>query len=452
MTRKSWALVLLLAAALVPGGSQAQSLNARRLGMGGVVTSDNGDRTGVNIAFRAVPQSREGTAAIPLPLGLIQFAGDHPTFDSGDSTFNIYEIMNVVLNPPLTIQIKKPEAVSGDISVYVAQDSLQIDLSDVRRVIPDGSMRNGGVYHLSGLGKRFGIAFVHVSPLVHVRNSFTPSDELRAALRDAVPFQDLTRYGLTDEGRAQAAVAFQAGAAWRALHSPSTLETEIPDPRRNGCTAIYLGAGPKYLWGLAYADAYSLAGVTTGDTLFSDQDPVSFDMDTQTRHALIGGDGGSGSGFGSDVGAVVYWRNFELGLGLNDLGSRIRWKTTVRQHVYDDSTNQFMTSTVEENARYTSRIPVTTTVNVAKRIGRTTLAADVVEGEFNTTLHAGAEFWFGKLALRGGTYRDQNQLWQAAGGAGVRFGRIGLDAAVATNSRNIQRERGAELSASLSLY
>mgnify|MGYP001607896462 FL=1 len=145
MTRKSWALVLLLAAALVPGGLQAQSLNARRLGMGGVVTSDNGDRTGVNIAFRAVPQSREGTAAIPLPLGLIQFAGDHPTFDSGDSTFNIYEIMNVVLNPPLTIQIKKPETVSGDISVYVAQDSLQIDLSDVRQVIPDGSMRNGGL-------------------------------------------------------------------------------------------------------------------------------------------------------------------------------------------------------------------------------------------------------------------------------------------------------------------
>jgi len=452
MDRKRCALILLLAAALLPSASEAQSLNARRLGMGGVVTSDNGDRSGVNIAFRAVPPSLEGSSTIPLPLGLIQYANDHPTFDSGDSTFNIYEIMNVVLNPPFTIQIQKPKAVSGDISVYLAQDSLQVDLSDVRRVIPAGSAMNGGVYHLGGVGKGFGKVFVLVSPLVHIRNSFTLSDELRAALRDAVPFQGRTRYGLTDEGRAQAAIAFQAGVAWRAIHRSGAQEDEIPDPRRNGSTALYLGAGPKYLWGLAYADAQGAAGLTTGDTLFSDQNPVSLDAITRSRHAVIGGDGGSGTGYGSDVGAVLYLRNFEVGLGLNDLGSQIRWKTTVRQYVYDDSTNEFVTSTIEKDTKYTSRIPVTTTVNVAKRIGRTTLAGDVVAGELNTTLHAGAELWFGKLALRGGTYRDQNELWQVAGGAGVRFGKIGLDAAVATNSRNIERERGTELSASLSLY
>jgi hypothetical protein len=124
----------------------------------------------------------------------------------------------------------------------------------------------------------------------------------------------------------------------------------------------------------------------------------------------------------------------------------------VRRHVYDDSTNEFATYELAKDEKYTSRIPVTTTVNVAKRIGTTTLAADVVDGELHTMVHAGAELWFGRLALRGGSYRDQNRIWQVTGGAGVRFGKIGIDMAIATNSRNIERERGAELSASLSLY
>jgi hypothetical protein len=294
--------------------------------------------------------------------------------------------------------------------------------------------------------------FVQISPLVHVKNAFTLSDDLRNALRDAVPFTGNTRYGLGDEGRAQAAVAFQAGVAFRATHSGAPDEEENPDPRRNGTTAVYLGAAPKYLWGIAYGDAQSVAGVTTGDTLFAGSNPVAFDMDTRNRYAVIGGAGGTGSGLGSDVGAVLYWRNFELGLGLNDFGSEIRWETTVRRHVYDDSTNEFATYELAKDEKYTSRIPVTTTVNVAKRIGTTTLAADVVDGELHTMVHAGAELWFGRLALRGGSYRDQNRIWQVTGGAGVRFGKIGIDMAIATNSRNIERERGAELSASLSLY
>lgn len=452
MRRITYVAAISLATVLASGSAQGQILNARRLGMGGVVTSDTGDRSGANIAFRAVPKGQGDATSIPLPIGLIQYAADHPTFDSSDSTFNIFEIADVFLNPPLTIQLVKPEEVSGDISIYVARDSLQIDLAEVKRVIPDGSMSQGGVYHVGSIGKGFGKMFLQFSTLVHVRNEFTLSPELRDALRDAVPFTGNTRYALSDEGRAQAALAFQAGVAFRAAYLPAAGETDHRDPRRNGSTSLYLGAAPKYLVGLGYADARSVAGVTTADTLFSDNDPVTFDMEAQTRHAALGGDGGAGSGFGSDLGAVLYWRNFELGVGLNDFGSQIRWDTTVRRHVYDDSTDTFTTSEIATDERYVSRIPVTTTVNVAKRIRRTTIAADCVSGELRTTWHAGAEFWFGMLALRAGTYRDPNRLWQATGGAGLKFGKLGLDLAVATHSRNIERERGAELSASLSIY
>src|SRR5213076_2609917 len=125
---------------------------------------------------------------IPLPLGLIQYFSDHPVYDSKDSLFNIYKIANVLLNPPLTIQIAKPDEISGDISIYVAQDSLKVDLAEVKRVIPESSMKQGGVIHLFGIGKRIGNGFVQIAPLIHLRNELQLDPKLRDALRDAVPF------------------------------------------------------------------------------------------------------------------------------------------------------------------------------------------------------------------------------------------------------------------------
>src|SRR5882762_10111458 len=255
----------LIVCALLAGTAESQTLDARRLGMGGVVTSDVGDFSGSNIAFRAVPKGPGGTGSIPLPLGLIQYLSDHPVYDSKDSLFNIYKIANVFLNPPLTIQLVKPKEVSGDISIFVAQDSLKVDLADVKRVIPENSMKQGGVIHLFGIHRNFGKGFVQIGPLVHLRNELTLSDKLRDALRDGRPFTSNTRYGLTDEGRAQAAVAFQVGYAARALYRAPANESST-DPRRNRATALYLGAAPKYLLGLAYGDARGEGGVTTGDT------------------------------------------------------------------------------------------------------------------------------------------------------------------------------------------
>src|SRR5437867_7043067 len=251
MFRMGCFVILMFGLSLPCGVARGQMLDARRLGMGGVVTSDVGDYTGSNIAFRAVPKGTGGSGSIPLPLGLIQYLADHPTFDSKDSTFNIYEVANVLLNPPLTIKLWQPSEVTGDISIFVAQDSLKVDLADVKRVIPKDSMKQGGVFHVGGFSKSFGKVFLAMSPLIHVKNALTLSDNLRDALRDAVPFTGNTRYGLGDEGRAQAAVAFQAGVAFRATYRAAPGEEENPDPRRNGSTALYVGAAPKYLWGIA---------------------------------------------------------------------------------------------------------------------------------------------------------------------------------------------------------
>src|SRR5467141_2610910 len=129
MVKATSVAVLIALCGLQAGTAAGQTLDARRLGMGGVLTSDVGDHAGSNIAFRAVPKGAGGTGSIPLPLGLIQYLSDHPVYDSKDSLFNIYKIANVFLNPPLTIQLVKPKEVSGDISIFVAQDSLKVDLA-----------------------------------------------------------------------------------------------------------------------------------------------------------------------------------------------------------------------------------------------------------------------------------------------------------------------------------
>ncbi len=452
---------VLLAAVVAVGVSgeraDAQSLDARRLGMGGVVTSDMAAARGANLAFRAVPKGHSH-GSIPLPLGLIQLASDPPEFDSSSPDFNVFEIADLITNPPLTLSLSRPDPVSSDIKVYIAQDSLSIDLEDLRRIIPESSLQNGGVTHLPGLGFGFRNAFAQFVPVVHVQNELELDNALRGVLRDAEPFTTRTRYGLTDVGVAQGALSFQVGLAYRAFHrtAPGVGEEEDEgdeDPRRNGSTSLYVGAGPKYLYGIAYGDVRAVGGATTGDTLLGSGDPVSLDVAARTRHAIVGGDGGSGHGKGADVGVVLYHRNFELGIGMNDLSSEISWKVTERRHVYNDSLNEFTTTEVASDRDFTSRIPVTTTINVAKRFGETTIAADIVDGPIATSIHLGAEMWLGPLvAVRAGTYRDANDQWQMAIGGGVKLGGIGLDLAIASHQRYVEEKRAVEMAASLTLY
>ena len=466
MIRMAWLVLVAALAGLWPAAVEAQMLNARRLGMGGVATSDNDASRSANVAFRAVPKG-QGYSSIPLPIGLLQLAGDMPEFDPDDPDFNIFEILDLVSNPPLTYSLSKPDDVSGDISIFVARDSLVVDLDDVQRVVPEEPMKHGGVYHLFGVG--FGIKnfFVQMQPIVHVRNEFDLDPNLRGALRDAEPFVRNTRYGLTDDGVAQAAVAFQAGLALRAYHAPAAgtaddddddddgdddEDAAAEDPRRNRSTALYLGAAPKYLLGMAYGEIRGDGGITTGDTLFGSGDPVAFDMVATTRHAAVGEAGGTGHGYGADLGAVFFWNNFEIGVGVNDVASEIHWETTVRRHTYSDSLNEFATSILAVDEDFTSKIPPTTTINVARRMGPTTIAADIVDNELYTGVHVGAETWMGMIALRGGAYRDSNGSWQVTGGTGIRFGGIGLDLAIASHSRNVEASRATELSASLTLY
>jgi hypothetical protein len=138
---------------------------------------------------------------------------------------------------------------------------------------------------------------------------------------------------------------------------------------------------------------------------------------------------------------------------VNDLGTSFDWRTRESWVVNDPESGDIVQTVVGRDVARTATVPVTGAANVASRLGPVLLAGDVVLGVHATTWHAGAETWVAPwLALRGGGYIDPQAALQYTAGAGLRLGSIGVDLAVASHSRNLQRERGLELGAALAFY
>jgi hypothetical protein len=438
MRRSIFALALAcLTLASVPASGQIMS--ARRMAMGGVILSGGGPGSeGANVAYRAVPPPRKSGASLPLPIGAIPLIQDPPITDTNDPQFNAYRLANLLYNLPWNYPLREAEAPSSDITIAVSKNSLAIDLGEVRDIFPDDRSRIGAVATLPLLTLGVKRMFVSLNPLVHWQNELGFNDALHGALAHGQAFAPNTRYEATDRATAQVAAGVALGfAAPLVTHG---------DPRGSGF-GLYVGARGKVLRGLAYGDADNVAAFTTSDTLFG-SDPVDVGYHALLRDAAP--DGG-GAGFGADVGAVMVVHGLELGVGVNDLGTSIDWRVRETE-VVKDTAGDYQRITLGEGIPYTSTVPVTVTGTAATRVGAVALAADVVRGPFATTAHAGAELWLGHLALRAGAEYDANALVQGSGGLGLRLGRFGVDAAAASNSRNVARSRAVDLGVSLTLY
>lgn len=438
-TRTLVAAALLLCAGA--GVAQGQSLNARRTGMGGVLLPGGGPGSDpVNVAYRAVPPAAGGSSELPLPIGLLPLIQNPPVFDSKDPEFNVYKLANQLYNPPWNLQLVEPETPSSDIVVSLGRDYLALQLGEVANVFPEDGSRFGGVAHFPAFGLALRNFFANVSAVTHVENDLNLNQSLLAALKDGEPFRPNTEYVLNDAAKGQAVAALQAG--WAAALSR---EHSKDKKDRSG---IYVGARAKLLRGLAYGDAQNRVGFSTGDTLFS-SDPVALDYVGYTRTALPS-DGGWGQGL--DLGTVWIVRGFEIGVGANDVVSRVNWKVEESVMQRDSASGDVKSTTLARGVAFTSEIPATYNVTIAKRFGPSLIAADAERGVFDTTYHLGAERWLGPVALRAGGSLDGQQQVQYGGGVGVKFGRFGADAGIATNSRNLSHDRGVELCVGLALY
>jgi len=437
--RRLWIVLAVLALGVPFGTAWGQALNARRMAMGGVVLAGGGSGgEAANVAYRAVPAGHGG-ASIPLPLGLIPFFSNPPELDPDKPDFNIYKLANTLYNPPWNIQLIEPKAPESDITIAIAKNSLAVDLGDIRNVFPKDHSRIGNVTRASLVSVGVKQLFVSVAPLVHYENDLSLNHPLHDALANGAAFTPNTDYALYDNARGQAAMGLDLGwASALAKHG---------DPRTLG-SAFYAGARVKLLRGLAYGSADNVASFSTGDTLFS-ASPVDVQYQGHLRDA--GPDGG-GFGEGLDLGGVWLKNGLEIGVGVNNIATRIHWKVRESYAHNDSASGDYVQDVVAEHAAFTSEVPTTVTANAAVQLGTLMLAGDVVRGVHTTVGHIGIETWLNRFALRCGTSIDANQQLQYAAGSGIKFGRIGLDLALATNSSNLSRERGLELGAGLSLY
>jgi hypothetical protein len=433
-------VVSLVAIGMTAGLADAQTFSARRMAMGGVVLAGGGPGSdGANVAYRAVPREKQSGWALPLPIGLIPVLADPPELDPDDPDFNVYELANLLYNPPWNLQLVEPATPGNDITVVVGKDHLSMDLGDMRSVFPDDGSRQGAVVNGPALG--FGVHhfFLAVAPQVFYQNELTLNDALLGAM-DGTEFQPNTSYEMLDGGSGMAAVGAHLGWAGALM--------QVGDPRGTGM-GLYAGARVKLMRGMAYGWTDNVVSFTTEDTLFG-SNPV--DVNYLGHYETAGPDGG-GFGRGLDLGAVWLAAGFEIGLGVNDIGTRYDWRVRESLGFDDPETGDYVQETIAEDKKVSSTVPTTGVANAAMRFGRLQVAADVVRGVNSTTGHLGAEAWLAAmLALRAGAFLDANEMLQYTGGAGLRFGPVGVDLAVASHSRNLTRERGLELGAGLAFY
>ena len=428
-------LTLALLTLVASGGTVgAQTLSARGMAMGGVVLAGGGaGGSGANVAYRAVPRAPGSNWTLSLPIGLIPVLADPPELDPDDPDFNIYELTNLLYNPPWNLQLSSPSVPGNDVTITIGRDHAAVDLGEMKNIFPEGQSQVRAVANGPELG--FGIKrlFIAAAPLVHYENAISFNDALRGAI-DGAELRPNTAYSMFGEVLGQAAAGVHLGWAGPLM--------QVGDPRGKG-RGLYAGARVKLMRGLAYVSANNSVVFATGDTLFG---ATPLDANFRSQYYTTGPEGG-GFGRGLDLGAVWMAGGTEIGLGVNDIGTTFDWRVK-ETRVRDDTTEVIATGEPR-----TSTVPTTAVANAAMRIGRFLVAGDVVRSVNVTTGHLGAETWLGKaLALRAGTCLDANELIQFSGGAGLRLGNVGVDLAVASNSHNLTRERGLELGVGLAFY
>jgi hypothetical protein len=453
----------LAALVLAPRAADAQlSFDARRLGMGGVSLGRDGNARRYNPAYRAVKNlSGGGTGApkvtIPLPLGLYDFFREHPinqltsdpAFNPDSAAFNPIELMNLVLNPPIFLDIRKPPAPTNDIEFTIGKNQLIMNLGQTRVIIPDHSFGFGTSGRLVDMGFGFGGFNLSVMGFVHYDLSFTLDSALRSVLKDTVPVRPDSSYFIITDAIAQTGLTptlSYAGRIWRPASSDS-----VPGqtgPNANADDGVYLGAAAHYYFGATYGRGVGPAGFTVGDPIFGNVPSVLFDGLVRTSNRP------NGRGIGADLGIAWISGPFEVGIGANDIGAELTWSDTKIQRIlYDPNGDSISTTVLSNHVETKTKLPISYIANAALRMGTgTTVGGDVFNAGRGTVIHVGAEQRWGPFAARGGVARDQRKKIQFGFGGGLRMGAFGLDVGIWTHSPSLSDQRAMTMATSISVY
>jgi hypothetical protein len=450
--RLAWLVLsfgLVVGEGATPAHAQFLSLDARRIGMGGLSLHRSGDLPRYNAAYRAVPdrQSEAGGAklTIPIPLGLIRFfqehrlsrLGDDPLFNPDSAAFNPIELANLLLHPPLFLDVKRAPTPVNDVEFTIGKNELIIDLGEAQVLIPSDAFGFGGNSRVVDMGFGFHGFRAGVAGWLHHDVGVALGDELRTFLKDAQPAQPNTPYNLLTD------VTAQTGLAPFIAYSGRLVGNET--------SGLYVGTAVRYYMGAAYGHAAGSAGFITADTIFGSTAPLE-DVNTVVRYSKFGN--ALGTGFGGDIGIVYASGPVEFGFGINDIGAKLTWSDTRVDSVYWDAAGDSIVSMMLTNhVESETELPVSYVANVALSLGTgTTVGANILNNGRRTTIHVGGEQRLGLIALRGGVSRDQRKKMQLGWGAGLYLGRFSLDLGFWTHSQSFSDERGITMATSFSIH
>jgi len=455
----------LAALVLVPRAADAQlSFDARRLGMGGVSLGRDGNARRYNPAYRAVKNlSGGGTGApritIPVPLGLYDFFREHPinqltndpAFNPDSAAFNPIELLNLVLNPPVFLDIRKPPTPTNDIEFTIGKNQLIMNLGQTRVLIPDHSFGFGTSGRLVDMGFGFGGFNLSIMGFVHYDLSLTLDSALRSVLKDTVPVRPDSSYFIITDAIAQTGLTptlSYSGRIWRPRPAIADSAPGRTAPNENADDGVYLGAAAHYYFGATYGRGVGPAGFTVGDPIFGVTPTMLFDGLVRTSNKP------NGRGVGADVGIAWISGPFEVGIGANDIGAELTWSDTKIQRIlYDPNGDSISTTMLANHVETKTKLPISYIANAALRMGTgTTVGGDVFNAGRGTVIHVGAEQRYGPFAVRGGVARDQRKKIQFGFGGGLRLGAFGLDVGVWTHSPSLSDQRAMTMATSISVY
>lgn len=446
------ALALLVLAPLRPARAQF-SFDARRIGMGGLSLSRDGNVRRYNPAYRAVKNKNRVSGnpkfSIPVPLGLIDFFKQHPIsqlshdpmFSPDSAAFNPVALLDLVFNPPIFYEVKKAPIPTNDVQLTIGRNQLVVDLGATKVLIPEQDFGLGTTSRPIDLGIGFAGFNVGVMGFLQYDVEFALDSTLRKFLvGDSAGAQPGTPYFINTDGTVQAGLAPTVSYAGRLLRGAGGDETD---------DGLYLGGALHYYLGATYGRGVGPAGFTTGspDVLTSTPAPLlNADLFTSNK--------ANGRGVGGDVGLVWITGPFEVGAGVNDIGAELTWSDTKVQHFsYDNAGDSIAKSVTANHVETKTKLPITYIGNAALHMGTgTTVGGDVVNSGRGTVIHVGAEQRYGPFALRGGVSRDQRRKMQFGVGGGLKFGSIGLDVGLFTHSNSLSTQRAVTMATSISIY
>lgn len=451
--RKAWGIVCVSLFMCAAGGEKALGLDldARKVGMGGVFLCEHGAASQSNPAYLALPRM-DMPLTVPLPLGLIQLASDFPVLDTNDPDFDPIYITNLLLNPPFHLQLVTPEFTTTDASVEIdiAEDYLMIDLAELQTYIPTTPI-DPGIYGFRSprIGKRFGSYSVSVSPLFLGEIEMALSDNLTEALATAEPFSPNSRYNVFTEGN------FAAMAALNASHG-----RRLPFDLLGRGNPVFVGLTAKYLMGWAYVDTETEVVIATADPVFGTDAPpdVEFTSVIRSSHPEEGSYAPTGRGFGFDMGILARVGKTEVGLGIQDIYSRVTWEAEIERWRLNPETNEIDKETLVPFEHYRQRLPRTFTLSFAYTNGVSraqerhrqgyTVATnmDVFGGDL--FLNLGTEFYVRSFPVRAGVFNESGKAQVSVGTAvPIYFG--ALDLGFATHNRTLSGAKGLYMATSL---